>query len=117
MPSHTQKSLFHGTTYTEADKFLSDKGTDCMAIANNTVLHRVAEGTIAVRLHQTDVVTYYSGTDKVKLSSGGWNTPTTARRIGQFSQHKVSLGTVGPSLVAPYGNWDNATAFNDSVMV
>ena len=49
-------------------------------VANNTYLQRRDDSTIALRLHETDVVTFRPGT--VTLDSGGWRTMTTKDRIG-----------------------------------
>lgn len=49
-------------------------------ISNNTVKIWYEDGTIAVRLHHTDVVTFLTdGT--IQLNTGGWYTPTTKDRI------------------------------------
>jgi hypothetical protein len=51
-------------------------------IANNTVKIWYEDGTIAVRLHHTDVVTFLTdGT--IQLTTGGWYTPTTRDRINK----------------------------------
>jgi hypothetical protein len=42
----------------------------------------VAEGSIAIELHQTAIVRFYAD-GSVRLSSGGWHTPTTMDRIRQ----------------------------------
>lgn len=56
-------------------------------VANNTYLIPV-EGGIAVKLHQTNVVTFLQeGT--VILNSGGWRTVTTKDRINNFSPARV----------------------------
>lgn len=56
-------------------------------VANNTYLVPV-EGGIAVKLHQTNVVTFLQeGT--VILNSGGWRTVTTKERINSFSPARV----------------------------
>lgn len=48
-------------------------------VGNNTVHIKYADGTEAIRLHDTDIVTYAS--NKIILSSGGWRTRTTKDRI------------------------------------
>jgi hypothetical protein len=101
MPSNTQKSLFNGTSYAEADAFLTARNSSCVKIANNTELERI--GTIhgyviVVRLHATNVVTYYPN-GAVKLDSGGYRSQTTARRMSQFSPVSVALRPVSPSIV------------------
>jgi hypothetical protein len=46
------------------------------------------EGGIAVRYHETDVVTYREdGT--VEIRFGGWQTPTTRQKIGAFARARV----------------------------
>ena len=65
-------------------------------IANNTRV--VCNGTIpfkdgdrdilAIRLHSTDVVTYYPN-GKIMIDSGGWRTVTTKDRINQFSPFHI----------------------------
>lgn len=65
---------------------------DQVKLAPNTYLRRgpVQEGVeppcalyYAVRLHSTDVVTFYANGD-VKLDTGGWATKTTAHRMRGF---------------------------------
>lgn len=80
-------------TFTEAQRDLSkarDKGAG-RPVGNNTRLHYV-DGTngadIAVKLHNTDVVTIHSdGT--YTLNSGGWRTSTTKARINEHSPARV----------------------------
>lgn len=56
-------------------------------VANNTYLIPV-DGGIAVKLHQTNVVTFHpDGT--TTLNSGGWRTVTTKERINSFSPARV----------------------------
>jgi len=58
-------------------------------IGNNTVLY-VDGDLAAVRLHQTDVVTFYAD-GRIELNSGGWQTATTRDRIRACG---VSIGTM-----------------------
>jgi hypothetical protein len=58
-------------------------------VANNTwarPVEHVLDGTtaVAVRLHQTDVVTIHAD-GRVRLDSGGWRTVTTKERINRFA--------------------------------
>lgn len=57
-------------------------------VANNTLEIEYNDGSKAIRLHDTDVVTFKDG--KVILNSGGWKTPTTKDRINRFSPVIVS---------------------------
>ncbi|MFX0210535.1 MAG: hypothetical protein ACFFDT_31435 [Candidatus Hodarchaeota archaeon] len=55
-------------------------------IANNTLEILYANGDRAIRLHNTDVITFKAdGT--VILNSGGWRTPTTKERINRFCEN------------------------------
>jgi hypothetical protein len=51
-------------------------------LANHTYLERRGEHTITIKLHATDIITFYP--DKVRLDSGGWRTPTTKDRLNHF---------------------------------
>jgi hypothetical protein len=57
-------------------------------IANNTWLERRGDDTIAVRLHNTDVVTYHRD-GRVQLFTGGWYTVTTKQRMNAYSPARV----------------------------
>lgn len=43
---------------------------------------------VAVRYHETDIVTYHAD-GSVTLASGGWNTATTARKLDEYSPWSV----------------------------
>ena len=53
-------------------------------VAHNTAQWRAYDGTVRVRLHVTDVVTYHKD-GRVSLNSGGWRTVTTKDRLNTFS--------------------------------
>lgn len=57
-------------------------------LENNTYLERRSADSIAVRLHSTDVVTYYAD-GKVVLNSGGWRTVTTKDRLNKYAPVNV----------------------------
>jgi len=67
-------------TYEEAKEML--KGRNSKKIGNNTYLVDL-ENRIVVRLHDTNVVTFYED-GKVKLNSGGWQTVTTKDRMNKY---------------------------------
>jgi hypothetical protein len=57
-------------------------------LGNNTFLHRIDPETLAVRLHETDVVLIHSdGT--YTLDSGGWRTVTTKDRMARYSPGRI----------------------------
>jgi hypothetical protein len=53
-------------------------------VANNTLRIEYENGTTAIRLHNTDVVTFLKN-GKIVLNSGGWRTSTTKDRINTFA--------------------------------
>lgn len=78
--------------YKEASKILDIKRGDKMSkkIANNTYLKRYEDGTIVIRLHQTDIIQYKpNGT--ILLHSGGWKTKTTKERMNQFLPRQYGI--------------------------
>jgi hypothetical protein len=66
------------TSFSEANQILGNRTQK--KIANNTLLVRLNENEIAVRLHYTDVVTFLRD-GKIRLNSGGFWTATTKERI------------------------------------
>lgn len=56
---------------------------DRKKLANNTYLERRDESTIAVKLHNTDVVTFTSK-GHTTYNTGGWRTVTTKERMNSF---------------------------------
>lgn len=84
-------------SYTEADTVLTGRCHERRKIANNTWLERRPandgieddDDEIAVRLHDTDVVTYRRD-GAISLNTGGWFTVTTKARMNTFSPFGVS---------------------------
>lgn len=62
-------------------------------VANNTYLLIYPDGTIAVRLHDTDVVTVKPD-DTIRIDSGGWYTRTSQDRIGEWIRGGWNLYTL-----------------------
>lgn len=61
---------------------------DRRKLANNTYVRRLPDDTIAIRLHDTDIVIVHPD-DTFMLDSGGWRTYTTKDRINKFSPARV----------------------------
>lgn len=75
--------------YEQAQATLTGRNKDRKKLANNTYLVRRDNGDFAVKLHDTDVVTYHAdGT--ITLSTGGWQTVTTKARINEYSHAGIS---------------------------
>lgn len=68
-------------TYADAKEFLNGKSS--RKLAHNTRVERSGP-MIAIRYHQTDIVTFHPCGATV-LRNGGWATPTTKRRINLYS--------------------------------
>lgn len=56
------------------------KKRDSLIVANNTRLLRHPDGTITLRYHRTDIVTYLPD-GNLQLRTGGWQTSTTKDRL------------------------------------
>ena len=96
------------TNYEQADALLTGRNHASRKIANNTYLER-RDDSIAVRLHATDVVTYYPN-GSVRLNTGGWFTVTTKDRI-----HRFCPATVG----SIKGRWyvNGTIPFADNMLI
>ena len=71
-------------TYQEAEvRLLRPRLKDSKIIARNTLLHRVGDN-IAIKFHNTDVVTI-SPQNIYTLNNGGWQTVTTKERINRYA--------------------------------
>jgi hypothetical protein len=78
------------TIYRELDEKLQGRNKDRRKVGNNTYAERRDDGSIAIRLHATDIVTV-SPTGLLILESGGWRTVTTKDRINQYLPAGYSL--------------------------
>lgn len=79
--------------------FTNPRDPNRKKIANNTYLERRNEPAksmpmaVAVKLHATDILTYYVNGD-VMLDSGGWTTVTTKQRMNEFSDGLFSIYSI-----------------------
>lgn len=69
-------------TYEELDAQLIGRNLNRCKLANNTYAHRVGDA-IAIRLHDTDVPTFFPD-GRIVVTSGGWRTSTTKGRINAY---------------------------------
>ena len=108
-------------THSEAAALLAHGRNGRKKLARNTYLYARENG-IAVRLHETDVVTIHPD-DSVTLTSGGWPTMTTKDRISGHIPGGVSLfASKSRWFLAPwardmYRQPDTWTLFVDGVKV
>ena len=78
--------------YKEAREMLDTKCGDknSKKVANNTYLKRYDDGTIALRLHKTDII-QYKPNGSILLHSGGWKTVTTKARMNEFLPRQYGI--------------------------
>lgn len=70
-------------TYESANGQLTGRNSERRKIANNTYLERRSDNKIAIRLHNTDILTFSPNGD-ITLDSGGWKTVTTKARMNDY---------------------------------
>ena len=68
--------------YQEAAAQLTGRNSQRRKVGNNTYLERRGED-IALRLHNTDIITFHPNGDTT-LDTGGWTTVTTKARMNEF---------------------------------
>lgn len=102
--------------YKEALEVLKNRTSK--KLDNNTYLEKRDNGNLAVKLHQTDVVTY-TPKNEVILSSGGWKTPTTKDRINKFSRAGITQKNNQwfVYVKADYSNPDKPVYFENLTMI
>ena len=97
----------YGTRMTKEDSIESIKH-DLMSskkIGNNTFEVVYKDGTRAIRLHKTDVVTFSA--NRYMLNTGGWQTVTTKDRINKYiPEGYVSQTNFEWSVRTPSGDVD-----------
>jgi hypothetical protein len=76
--------------YDSLDNFLGNK--DEKKIGHNTILHKLYNDDIAIKLWNTNIVVI-NKLNNIRLYSGGWETRTTADRINQLLPSGVGLYT------------------------
>lgn len=97
-------------TYLEAVKMVKGKtSASSRKIGNNTRAEILPDGSVAIILHATPVVTIHPN-DSATLRSGGWRTSTTKNRINKYSPVKVYQRN---------HEWflEDGTPFEDGIMV
>lgn len=78
--------------YRDADAKLQGRCRERRKLENNTYLERRYTGAIAVRLHRTDVLTFYPD-GRIEIDTGGWHTVTTRDRINRCLPRPWSVGS------------------------
>lgn len=70
-------------SYADASAFLAEGTQNNRLVASHVTIARRSPTTIAVRLYNTDIITYHSD-ETFSFSNGGFYTPTTSTRCNQF---------------------------------
>ena len=87
-------------TYQEADALLQGRCRERRKLENNTYLERKTypRDATAVRLHRTDVLTFYQD-GRIEIDTGGWNTVTTRDRMNRYLPNPWRVGSERGTLV------------------
>src|SRR5687767_4430618 len=75
-------------SYSEAAAFLGRKASRPLP-GRSTRMERRGDAAIAVRYHDTDIVTFW-GDGSLTVNSGGFRTVTTKARINEYTPIRVS---------------------------
>src|ERR1700757_3502505 len=107
--------------YQEANAKLTGRNQQRRKLANNTYLERREDGRIAVRLHDTNIITYLPNGD-VELSAGGrWRTVTTKARMNEYTPYGFSISQrKGQWYVVTHDEkykWTNLALFEDGIVL
>lgn len=98
-------------TFSDAREKLGNR--ESRKIANNTYLQKRSDGSIAVKLHSTDVVTFHQN-GSVVFDSGGWQTVTTKQRMNEFSPVRI-WSDKGIWYANNGGGWDERVVYRDGL--
>jgi hypothetical protein len=82
--------LAHMKTQTHSSLVALPNGRPSRKVANNTLAVRLESGAVALRLHQTDILTA-EPSGAVVINSGGWRTSTTKARLNEYLRDGLSI--------------------------
>lgn len=85
-------------------------------LGNNTYLQRRPDGSIAVKLHATDVLTFHSD-GRTVYNSGGWRTVTTKERMNAHGGALRLFTERGVWFACYPGLWDKRFVYADGLTV
>ena len=85
-------------------------------IGNNTYLQRREDGSIAVRLHETDILTFHAD-GRTVYNSGGWRTVTTKARMNEYGPLRLYTERGVWYASIPCDNWESRFAYSDGLTV
>lgn len=101
-------------SYRQLSHYLScgkrkDKTTD-RPIANNTRVIRRSDDSIAIKLHNTDILTFHSN-GAIQLFTGGWKTVTTKDRMNRFLPSGIGVYSEKFIWYLTIGDWRNGKKY------
>lgn len=109
--------------YSTLNEQLTGRNKDNRKLGNNTYAERRNGDAIAIRLHQTDILTFHAD-GRIVANTGGWKTRTTKDRLNQYlpdtiSQHRGKWTVRGLEFADgmtwhPDGTITGAASENDS---
>lgn len=102
-------------TYHEADAQLNGRCHEHRKLQNSTYLERRPGSDIAVRLHQTDVLTF-SPDGAITLDSGGWDTVTTKDRMNAYLPPVWRVGSDCGGRLFLWRNRQKVAHFNNRIV-
>ena len=88
-------------------------------VASNTLEITNDDGTRAIRLYETDILTFSPDGKSVQLDSGGHKTKTTKERMIQFLPRGFNIFQKNFEwfIVTPNNAWDNPIAYHDGIII
>lgn len=98
-------------TFKELDSKLTGRNTSRRKLANNTYAHRNADGSIAIQLHSTDILTFHPD-GRTVVTSGGWQTSTTKARLNDYMPHGLGISQRGGIWY-----WSGGEVFQDGATI
>jgi len=105
------------TTKKESLENINKEIIKARKIDNNTYEINYKDGTRAIRLHYTDVITFKTNGDMI-LNSGGWRTPTTKKRIGKYSNPSIQITQKNSIWYIVFNNeWDKKFLYQDGIVI
>lgn len=98
--------------YKEADEKLQGRCRQSRKLENNTYIQRRnlyedGKDAIALRLHSTDILTFYPN-GKIQVGTGGWDTVTTRDRLNRYLPRPWRVfGERGATIISNFCSWGN----------
>jgi len=103
--------------YQSATAQLTGRNSQRRKVGNNTYLERRGED-IAIRLHNTDIITFHQN-GEITLNTGGWTTVTTKARMNEFLEGWYISQSKGQWYIGKRfeGNWADIALYADNCIL